>query len=464
MIKDKDWLFRAITEKISQTDFVGFPFYYPPIFVWDKANQEEIKTAWKRAINKGVDKVGMYIHLPFCPSRCIFCRFPAQKLKNRSQIDNYLNLLEREVKLYSKIFKPVSFRSLYVGGGTPSLLSPAQLKFFFELIYSHFDFRKCIQVVFETNPNTLSWEKLKLLKKYKVSRLNMGVQSFDDKLMKKWGRLSSESSVYKAYEQARRIGIKHINFDIMCGLPGQTLKSFEETMEKVIKLSPEVVHVNPFFPNPLTGFSKQGRVLSQGEMQKREEMNVLGRKMLLGSSYKFLQFEDIGKSNEARNIQIADTVEHNSPFLGLGMAALSHISGWGNYLNFADLAKYKRGVLKNRSPVYLQCKYRNKIEEIRWYLMNSLRYYLLPKKRIKKLFGEEVDKVLKEEINYLVKRGKLINRPSNLQSKLPNFGAYLVFSKYFYSEKIIKKCQKKIKPVKKRKKIISDEELKYTPL
>ncbi len=464
MIKDKDWLFRAITEKISQTDFVGFPFYYPPIFVWHKANQEEIKTAWKRTINRGVDKVGMYVHLPFCASRCIFCRFPAQKLKNHSQIDNYLNLLAREVKLYSKIFKSVSFRSLYVGGGTPSLLSPTQLEKFFELIYNHFDFKKCIQVVFEANPSTLSWKKLKLLKRYKVSRLNMGVQSFDDKLMKKWGRLSSEKSVYKAYQRARRAGIKYINFDIMCGLPGQTLKSFKETMKKVIKLSPDVVHVNPFFPNPATSFSQQGKVLSREEMQKREEMNALGRKMLLDSSYKFLQFEDIGKSNEARNIQIADTVEYNSPFLGLGMAAMSHISGWGNYMNFPDLEKYERGIRQNESPVYLQCRYKNKIEEIKWYVINSLRYNLLPKKRIYQLFGQDIDKVLKEEIEYLVKRGKIIARPTHLQSKVPNFGAYLVFSKYFYSEEIVKKCQKKIKPVKNKKKIIGDEELKYIPL
>ncbi|GAI25120.1 unnamed protein product, partial [marine sediment metagenome] len=275
---------------------------------------------------------------------------------------------------------------------------------------NYFDFKKCIQVVFEANPSTLSREKLKLLKKYKVSRLNMGVQSFDDKLMKKWGRLSSESSVYKAYERALRIGIKHINFDIMCGLPGQTLKSFEETMKKVIKLSPDVVHVNPFFPNPATCFSQQGKVLSQGEMQKREEMNALGRKMLLDSSYKFLQFEDMGKSNEARNIQIADTVEYNSPFLGLGIAAMSHISGWGNYMNLPDLEKYKRGIRQNESPVYLQCRYKNKIEELRWYVINSLRYNLLPKKRIYQLFGQNIDKVLKEEIDYLVKRGKIIAR------------------------------------------------------
>ncbi len=464
MVKDKDYLFKAITEKISQTDFVGFPFYYPPIFVWHKAKPEEIKTAWKRTINKGIEKVGMYIHLPFCLSRCFFCRFPAHQIKNSAQIDNYLNLLEKEVKFYSKIFKSVSFRSLYVGGGTPSLLNQTQLKRFFEIIYSYFDFKKCIQVVFETNPNTLSYEKLKLLKKYKVSRLNMGVQTFDDKLMKKWGRSSSRNSVYKSYQEARKAGVKYINFDIMCGLPGQTLKSFRETMKEVIKLSPDVVHVNPFFPNPLTGFSQQGKRLSKKEMEKREEMNDLGRQMLLSAGYKFLQFEDLGKKDEARNIQIADTIEHNSPFLGLGMAAMSHISGWGNYLNFPDLEKYKRGILENKSPAYLQCKYRNKIEEIRWYIMNSLRYYLLPKKRIYKLFGEDIDKVLKEEIEYLVRRNKIINRPAYLQSKVSNFGAYLIFSKYFYSKEIVKNCQKKLEPIKKRKKIISNEELKYTPL
>ena len=139
-MKNYDILFKQITEKIANTDFSGYTIQYPPLFSWEVADSadltEEILKAWKSLLIKRQPYLGLYIHLPFCKQRCSYCRYFALKLERQSDLGDYLSALKKEIQVYRKIFYKSPIRSLYFGGGTPSLLNIRQLDDLFSYLYS----------------------------------------------------------------------------------------------------------------------------------------------------------------------------------------------------------------------------------------------------------------------------------------------------------------------------------------
>ena len=207
---------------------------------------------------------------------------------------------------------------IYFGGGTPAILNCAQIDRIFKLLFKNFDFSKCKQITFEGNPNFLDKEKLALLKKSGVNRLTIGVQSLNGTVIKKTNRFQTEEAFIYSYNNARKLGIRFINIDLMAGLPGQSLRDFMQTIGKVVKLKPDMVHIHPFYPTENSLFMQNGGKLTKNNMLIREEMCQKGSMVLRKFGYSNLKFDAMGNNIEARNIQLSDAIEYNSPFLGLG--------------------------------------------------------------------------------------------------------------------------------------------------
>jgi len=460
-MKNYDILFKQITEKIANTDFSGYTIQYPPLFSWEVADSadltEEILKAWKSLLIKRQPYLGLYIHLPFCKQRCSYCRYFALKLERQSDLGDYLSALKKEIQVYRKIFYKSPIRSLYFGGGTPSLLNIRQLDDLFSYLYKNFNLSQCQQITFEGNPDFLDFKKLKLLKQWGVNRLTIGVQSLDSKVIKAVNRYQSQDSFLKCFQSARKAKIENINIDLMVGLPLQTINSTLQTLKTVIKLQPEMIHVHPFYPTALSEFIRKGWRLSKKDMRRREVMSWLSQELIQKAKYQPIKFDADGKNEAARNIQLSDAIEYNAPFLGIGAGAVSHITNYFRYVNAIDIKKYIANLDKNKLPIFLGCRL-SKRDEMIYFITACLRYGQVDKLQFKKMFNQDLNKIFQKEIKFLERKGKIKNTDRYLYSKMENLGEYAIYSKYFYDKNLIEKCKKMFPKFKNK---LKEEEIIY---
>lgn len=187
--------------------------------------------------------VSIYIGIPFCPTRCLYCSFVSNSVASGAKyISEYLECLKREITYTADIIKQNKniVESVYIGGGTPTTLSAEQLKFLFDGIFTEFDLSRNKEFTVEAGrPDTITEEKLKAIKDFGIDRISINPQSMNDETLKIIGRNHTPDDIRRAYFMARECGIDCINMDIIAGLPGETVDMFKYTVEEVEKLNPE---------------------------------------------------------------------------------------------------------------------------------------------------------------------------------------------------------------------------------
>ena len=463
-MKNLDYLFKTLTEHIAATDASGYTIQYPPAFTWRALAQTQVIQAWRSLLRRGdISKIGLYVHVPFCASRCEFCRYHSEEETDPAAIADYLEDLKTEARRYSGLFRTVPFKTLYIGGGTPSLLREQDLIRFFRDLNSLFDLRYCQQISFEATPHTLNRKKLAILKKYKVNRLTLGVQSLDPNVLRINKRKQTAAEVYSAYRYARQLAIPYINIDLMAGLPGQSLASFLATLSAIIRVRPDTIHLHPFYPTPFTNFIRREQTLTPEAMDIRNRMCNLGAQMMTRAGYRPTPFDAPSLSPAARNIHLSDAVEFNGPFLGLGCGAVSHATGYLRYRNQdnppAYHARLRRGTLPIERGIRVDAK-----DEMIYFATAHLRYGALLKVHFKELFGCSLNQVFKRPILYLQKRGILAQDKAALFFQDRNISSYLIYSKYFYRPSIVNRYISSLgrRPAEGRR--LSSEELRYINL
>ncbi len=187
--------------------------------------------------------LSLYVHIPFCGRKCSYCGFYSTTYTTQSA-DEYLAALHLECVRYQRAFKNRTFDSVYIGGGTPTVLSPEQLMRLIHILREHFQISHDAEFTLEANPNSVSNDCSTLLREYGINRLSLGIQSFDDKVLSFLGRLHSASAAVNAFQVARRAGFSNIGIDLIYGVPGQTEDQWNETLDKAIVLRPE--HISAY--------------------------------------------------------------------------------------------------------------------------------------------------------------------------------------------------------------------------
>lgn len=189
------------------------------------------------------DGVSLYIGIPFCPSRCLYCSFITNGTKQASKLmPEYIECLKKEIEYTSEIIKKSKKRieTVYVGGGTPTTLSPKLLEIMFNSLYEHFDLSQIKEFTVEAGrPDTITSDKLNVLMEYGVDRISINPQSMNDETLHVIGRAHSAQDIRDAVKLARRCGFDNINMDVIAGLPGEDFDMFRYTLEEVEKLNPE---------------------------------------------------------------------------------------------------------------------------------------------------------------------------------------------------------------------------------
>jgi oxygen-independent coproporphyrinogen-3 oxidase len=263
---------------------------------------------------------GLYVHIPFCRSKCGYCDFAS--LPGREDlIAAYLAALEKEALVHAGLAG--SFSTLYVGGGTPSLLTPAQLgKLFAALRGLTGPFSGLRESIFEANPESLTPETAATLKTAGISRVSLGLQAVQDALLKKLGRIAMKDDFLRAWRALREAGFRNLNADLMCGLPGQTLKDFEESLRWLLELEPEHVSLYALEVHEGTPFHAAG-VKEEPELAAdMYEAAAAGLKRAGLVRYEISNFARPGFES-LHNLNYWEQGE----YLGLGPSAASYLDG-----------------------------------------------------------------------------------------------------------------------------------------
>ena len=183
--------------------------------------------------------LGIYIHVPFCRSKCTYCDFYSLTSKDDRLMDDYLDAVCAHIKESGALAPGYQVDTVYFGGGTPSFFGADGMATILTAIRRSFDVYQDAEITFECNPDSVSSRLLRKLRSEGFNRVSLGVQSNNDKMLKKLGRPHDYAQVLNAVKKIRRAGYKNLSVDLMYGLPGQTLASWEATLQKVLELAPE---------------------------------------------------------------------------------------------------------------------------------------------------------------------------------------------------------------------------------
>lgn len=194
------------------------------------------------------NSAGLYIGIPFCPTRCIYCSFVSNAVYRAQQyIQPYLDALIKEIRYTQKIIGHMGWHipCVYIGGGTPTVLTPLQLEKLLDAVYTQLDRQGIKEFTVEAGrPDTIDTERLKVLKKYNVTRLSINPQTMNRPTLKKIGRLHTPEDIVRSFALARDLGFNNINMDVIVGLPDETVDMYKHTLAEIQKLDPENITVH----------------------------------------------------------------------------------------------------------------------------------------------------------------------------------------------------------------------------
>ena len=224
--------------------------------------------------NIGNNSISLYIGIPFCPTRCVYCSFVSTDIRTSGKyMPEFIEKLLVEIEKTAELVKlsGVYVENIYIGGGTPTTVSAEDFERIFKKLYGCLDLSKLIEFTVEAGrPDTITEEKLKVLKKYGVNRISINPQSMNDKTLKKIGRSHSVSMIYDTYKMARNVGFDVINMDLIAGLPDETPEDFNYSLNEVIKLKPENITVHSLCIKRAANFRH-----TENELTKSEDMNKM---------------------------------------------------------------------------------------------------------------------------------------------------------------------------------------------
>lgn len=185
----------------------------------------------------------LYLHIPFCVKKCNYCDFFSASGTEEEQVA-YVSAMVQEIQSYQELSREYEVQTIFLGGGTPSLLTPEQIEQIFNAIYHTFSVNENAEITMEMNPGTVDIEKLHAMKAAGVNRLSIGLQSAQNEELKMLGRIHTFEEFLETWRLTEQAGFKNRNIDLMSALPGQTMESYEDTLSKVLALEPE--HISAY--------------------------------------------------------------------------------------------------------------------------------------------------------------------------------------------------------------------------
>lgn len=421
-----------------------FTCTYPPHKVYSKIIDDfNVREAWGE-VSARERGISLYFHVPFCKQRCSFCNlFMVRETRGADLIDRYVNCLVREIEMYSPVLAPRMGESttIYFGGGTPSMLSPEQLRRVLVALESLTSRSQVAEFTLEVAPETANEDYLAALHELGVSRVSLGIQSFDEIEVRRFARQHSRAHAKRLIEASMKLGFSTVNVDLIYGHASQTLAGWRRTLYEALENYPQCLSIYPLNVKPLTGLAKHGSQDEASVVERRifYAMYDTAVEILESAGYEqqtrtlFFRGSDkyINKSNEAVGC----------PVKGFGAGAQSYASSWhyrpGNSYNnsMIDLDAYISDIESERFPARYAYKL-SKEELQRRYIALSIRYKYFPLLPFKELFGAHPVEIFPEEFDAL--QGEALVDIHNSDIKLTDKGLRYdnIISTLFFSDRI----------------------------
>lgn len=278
----------------------------------------------------------LYVHIPFCVRKCLYCDFLSFRAL-ASVHEAYTAQLIREIEAQGAFCREYQITTIFIGGGTPSVMEPCLIADIMRALTYHFDVAEDAEITIEVNPGTLLHNKLHIYRETGINRLSMGLQSADNKELRDLGRIHTFEEFLKGYQCARMAGFADINVDLMSGIPGQTLESFKNTLKKVTMLKPEHISAYSLIVEQGTPFwdwygaGEGPRRQAPASLPSLPDEETEQRIYLLTRA--FLGEQGYGRYEISNYARPGHECRHNvgywtgAPYLGLGLGASSYLGG-----------------------------------------------------------------------------------------------------------------------------------------
>lgn len=363
----------------------------------------------------------IYVHIPFCIKKCLYCDFlsgPCDDFSKEKYVKSLLYEISYYGKKYGKEGRDIIVSSVFFGGGTPSILDETLMSSIIKQLRDSFTIEENAEITIECNPGTLSADKLRIYKQSGVNRLSIGLQSANDDELKNIGRIHTYEDFVRSYYMARECGFDNINIDLMSALPGQTLKSYKETLEKIVNLNPE--HISSYslileegtpLYDRIEKLEKNGEDTGLPDEDTEREMYYLTKKILSDNGFERYEISSYSKKGYECRHNIAYWIRDN--YLGLGLGASSCMDNIRRK-NTDDMKRYMEvfcndhvkdisdsGVLNEEETAVLSEK-----DMMAEFMFLGLRMISgISKQKFKRCFGKDYDTIYGGVTEKLIKEG-----------------------------------------------------------
>lgn len=363
-------------------------------------------------------ELSIYIHIPFCARKCLYCDFLSAPSSGEVRA-RYVDRLIREIKEESQSYVNYKVKTIFFGGGTPSLLEPDQVTGIMDSIRAYYSIERDCEISMEVNPGTCSVEKADAWKRAGINRISIGLQSLEDKELRALGRIHSAKDFYDTYETVVKTGFNNINIDLMTAIPGQTMESCERTVRAVTGLDPGPVHISAYslIIEEGTPFFEDTPILPDEDMER--EMYKITNDILSKAGYHRYEISNYAKPGFACRHNRVYWQRGN--YVGFGIGAASLVENV-RFSNGRNLRKYleEGSVKEERQELSLQ-------EQMEEFMFLGLRMTEgVSRKEFQKKFGRELDQIYPGIVEKHIKNGLLqcISDPMEREERiaLTDFG------------------------------------------
>ena len=335
----------------------------------------------------------IYIHIPFCIKKCNYCDFTSYSCISEENIENYFKYLIKEMGMNPP---KDEINSIFIGGGTPSFVDSKYIEDIFKVL-KEYPWSEDIEITLEANPNSITKEKLKVYKDLGINRISMGVQSFNEEILKKIGRVHKNSDTFSATKNIREAGFKNLNLDLMLALPDQKMEDVEDSLREIEKLNPEHISYYSLIIEPKTPMEKfyeEGRYIFPNEELDRKMYHrvVEGLENLGYHQYEISNFAKIGYES-VHNLRYWKIKE----YLGYGLSASSSVGEY-RYTNTDNFKDYFEMINRGELPQTFKERLKN-MDRLHEYMIMGLRLNSgVDLEEAENRFGVDIKKYYKEEI------------------------------------------------------------------
>lgn len=358
-----------------------------------------------------MDKISLYIHIPFCAQKCLYCDFPSFARKDHLR-KAYIEALNKEIISLREKHNNLEINTIFIGGGTPSVLESDELEYLLKEV-AKLNMAKDIEYSMECNPGNLTEEKLEVMKKYGVNRISMGLQAKQDNLLKGLGRIHNYKTFKENFLLAKKVGFNNINVDLMFGLPNQKLNEWEETLREIISLEPAHISAYSLIIEEGTAFYNlyENNNLKLPTEEEERKMYHLAKKILEENGFNQYEISNYAKKGKECRHNLAYWNMDN--WIGVGSASASYMDG-KRIKNISSVEEYINSI-NEKGEAIEEIINNSKNDNMEEFMFIGLRKINgIDENEFKNRFSMNINDVYGEIINKYIDAGLLIRESGRI--------------------------------------------------